>query len=104
MAREVKYVEVADALASRITDGTYPLGAHLPGVRALVSEFGVSDETIRRALGRLAELGLVEGRERVGTIVIATEARQTKAPERRSLAQRVADLERWRDEHEGRHR
>jgi DNA-binding GntR family transcriptional regulator len=102
--RRIKYVEVADALAQRIANGDYPVGSRLPGVRTLVVEFQVGDETIRNALARLAEIGLVEGRERVGTIVIATEPREPAAPSPpRSLAERVTELERWRDEHERRH-
>lgn len=100
----VKYVEVADALARRIADGTYPVGARLPAVRTLMEEFGVSDSVVQRALGRLAELGLVEGRERVGTIVVATQP--LPEPPRlvdRSLEDRVADLERWVSDHDRRH-
>jgi DNA-binding GntR family transcriptional regulator len=104
VVQQLKYVEIADVLAKRITQGTYPLGKRLPAVRALVDEFEVSDETIRNALSRLAEMGLVQGRERVGTIVIATEPREPAEPSPpRSLAERVAELERWRAEHERHH-
>lgn len=61
-----KYHRVEVMLAERIRSGAYPDGA-LPAERALALEFGVARVTIRHALRRLEDQGLVVRQERRGT-------------------------------------
>lgn len=69
------YVTVATALAAEILDGRRPIGALLPTEQELCQAFSVSRSTIRQALRRLGELGLVAGAQGVGTRVIADQPR-----------------------------
>jgi GntR family transcriptional regulator len=66
-----RYATVATALAAEILDGRRPVGALLPSEQDLCQRFGVSRSTVRHALRRLADLGLVAGAQGVGTRVIA---------------------------------
>ncbi|MBR0656319.1 GntR family transcriptional regulator [Plastoroseomonas arctica] len=69
------YVTVATELAAAILDGRRPVGTLLPTEQELCQSFGVSRSTVRQALRRLAELGLVAGAQGVGTRVIADQPR-----------------------------
>lgn len=60
---------VAEVLARRILDGTYPPGAPLPAEATLLAEFSVSRTCLREALQRLGAKGLVEARPKRGTTV-----------------------------------
>src|SRR5262245_35986819 len=48
------YIEVKEALRSRITDGSWATGTKLPPERGLAEEFGASRNTIRKAIKLLA--------------------------------------------------
>lgn len=69
------YATVATALAAEILDGKRPVGTLLPTEQELCQGFGVSRSTVRQALRRLGELGLVAGAQGVGTRVIADHPR-----------------------------
>jgi GntR family transcriptional regulator len=70
-----RYASVANALAGEILDGRRAVGSMLPTEQELCSSFGVSRSTVREALRRLRELGLVAGAQGVGTRVIADRPR-----------------------------
>jgi GntR family galactonate operon transcriptional repressor len=81
-------------LGSRVVHGTYPAGTILPRADDLATELGVSRTVIREATRVLAEKGLVESRQRVGTR--ARERREWDLVDREVIAwQRAAgpDLE-----------
>jgi DNA-binding FadR family transcriptional regulator len=61
--------DVFDRLAAAILRGDYAAGSALPSERTLSSELEVSRATIRQAIHRLAELGLVALRPGGATIV-----------------------------------
>ncbi len=61
-----KYHLIEIALAGRIRAGAYPDGA-LPAERRLAEEFGVARVTIRHALRRLEDQGLIARPQRRGT-------------------------------------
>src|SRR6195952_1057501 len=67
-----QYQFIAEMLLKQIADGTYALGGRLPTEAQLSSEHGLARETIRRALGRLEQLGMIERRPGAGTTVVAT--------------------------------
>jgi GntR family transcriptional regulator len=51
------YVQVADAIAARLQAGQFAFG--LPPERELADEYGVSYQTLRRAISLLRERGLL---------------------------------------------
>ncbi|PWI20591.1 GntR family transcriptional regulator [Streptomyces sp. Act143] len=63
-----------------MTDGTYGVGSFLPPQRELVTEFGVSRDTIQRALRELADEGWIQSRQGSGSRVIKTQRIQSSAP------------------------
>lgn len=65
MAEDNLSRRIVDSLSERILGLTYPPGHRLTE-EALCAEFGVSRSPVREALGRLAEVGLVEKRARLG--------------------------------------
>lgn len=70
-----RYASVAATLAGEILDKGRPVGSLLPTEQELAEHFAVSRSTIRQALRRLRELGLVAGAQGVGTRVIADQPR-----------------------------
>ncbi|WP_330307432.1 MULTISPECIES: FCD domain-containing protein [unclassified Streptomyces] len=65
--------QATDRLRARIADGSWPVGAKLPGETTLATELGVGRSTVREALRALAGAGLVRPRQGAGVFVIATE-------------------------------
>lgn len=66
-----RYQDVADILIDEIADGAFPVGSMLPTELDLCERFGVSRYTVREALRRLEEMGLVARRQGSGTVVQA---------------------------------
>lgn len=64
------YVQVRDALATRIATGVWKPGAVLPSEQDLAREFGVSSGTMRKALDQLEQDHLIDRRQGHGTFVI----------------------------------
>jgi GntR family transcriptional regulator len=64
--------EIAGTLERRIADGEFHIGHLLPTETELCQEFGVSRFTVREALRRLDDAGLVSRRQGSGTRVIST--------------------------------
>jgi GntR family transcriptional regulator len=67
-----QYQFIAEMLLSQIADGTYVVGGRLPTEAQLAVQHGLARETIRRALARLEQLGMIERRPGAGTRVVAT--------------------------------
>jgi len=65
------YARVETVLASEIADGDLRIGDQLPTEDSLISRFGVSRITVRRAVQNLVNRGLVEIRRGKGTYVAA---------------------------------
>ncbi len=64
------YVQIARALKDEIVSGGYPVGSLLPTEDRLCEQFAVSRYTVREALRRLRDEGLVESRQGAGTVVV----------------------------------
>lgn len=64
-----QYALVAQALMKDITEGVYPVGGLLPTEFDLCTQFSVSRHTVREAIRRLQDRGLVTRRPGVGTSV-----------------------------------
>ena len=60
---------VADEIEQSIANGTFQPGGRLPGETSIATRFGVNRHTVRRALGALAERGLVRAERGSGTFV-----------------------------------
>ncbi|MBD0840395.1 GntR family transcriptional regulator [Streptomyces sp. TRM68416] len=74
-----EYERLAGELRNRITDGTYPMGVNLPSQRELAAEFGVSRDTVQRALRELVGEGWIESRQGSGSRVV-TDTRRIQSP------------------------
>jgi DNA-binding GntR family transcriptional regulator len=72
-----RYTEIADDLIGRIRAGRLAVGALVPGELQLMQDYSASRHTIREALRRMAELGLIERRRGLGTRVLARRPRRT---------------------------
>jgi GntR family transcriptional regulator len=70
------YSRVETVLASEIADGDLRVGDQLPTEDNLISRFGVSRITVRRAIQNLVSRGLVEIRRGKGTFVAAPKITQ----------------------------
>ena len=66
---EYAYAQLANYIEARISDGTLPPGARLPGERALAEEYGVALGTVRNALRVLREKDLVVTTPSRGTFI-----------------------------------
>jgi DNA-binding GntR family transcriptional regulator len=81
-----RYRAIAERLIGDIRTGRLPVGGNLPGELELVEAFGVSRHTVREALRRLEDLGLIGRRQGVGTVVLAREPTQSYVQAVRSPA------------------
>lgn len=71
-ANPPRHQSVAQTLASEIEKGVYPVGSKLPRELDLCEQFGASRHTIRVALERLVQWGLITRTPRLGTVVKAS--------------------------------
>jgi DNA-binding GntR family transcriptional regulator len=69
-ARTPRYESIFRQLAAEIRDGRYPVGSKLPSELALCERFGASRHTLREAIRRLTENGLIRRRAGSGTVVL----------------------------------
>ena len=67
-----RYREIADHIQGEIASGKWPIGEKLAPEQALASQYEVSRFTIREAMSRLEENGLISRHRRRGTVVTAT--------------------------------
>jgi len=65
------YAQIADFLKARIAQGEFIPGQKLPGTKLLAKELGVNHLTVRHALHKLEEEGIVATESARGTFVIS---------------------------------
>ena len=85
--KTARYVQIVNVLKARIVSGLYPVGSLLPTEADFCAEFAVSRYTVREALRRLMEFGLVSRRQGSGTIVERAETREGYQFTLRSLSE-----------------
>jgi GntR family transcriptional regulator len=68
---EPRYRQILNVLSHRVETGQYPLEERLPTESDLCDEFSASRFTVREALRRLVDDGIVQRRKGAGTIVVA---------------------------------
>jgi GntR family phosphonate transport system transcriptional regulator len=69
MTRTALWQSIAETLSAEVAAGHWGAGDRLPTEAALARRFGVNRHTVRRALARLADLGLVHARRGAGVFV-----------------------------------
>jgi len=69
-ARTPRYEEIHRALAADIRSGRYAVGSKLPPELQLCDTFGASRHTVREAIRRLSDKGLIARRAGSGTVVL----------------------------------
>lgn len=72
MPRSPIWKSIETILTKQIAGGEYAPGDQLPTEAALAARFGVNRHTVRRALGQMAETGLVHARRGAGVFVATT--------------------------------
>jgi DNA-binding GntR family transcriptional regulator len=82
-----RYEQVAEALIAEIRARRIGIGDTLPGELELTERFGVSRHTVREALRKLEELGLIDRQQGVGTVVRARQPIQSYVQAVRSPAE-----------------
>ncbi|NQN85726.1 trehalose operon repressor [Streptococcus suis] len=68
-----KYQEIYNDLKEKIRTNIYPAGASLPTEQQLQEEYGVSRDTVRKALSILTEGGLIQKVQGRGSMVLKQE-------------------------------
>ena len=68
-----RYLQILATLRARVEDGVYPLETSLPPESELCEEFGASRYTVREAMRRLVEQGMVHRRQGSGSVVVAAQ-------------------------------
>lgn len=89
-----RYRQIADELIARIAAGRYPVGSLLPTEMELCERYSISRSTVREALRRVRDAGLISRRRRTGTKVIA----QTPPVIYRQPTNSISDLLQYADE------
>jgi GntR family transcriptional regulator len=74
MSTGPRYAQVADALIRDIASDRYPVGTLLPSEHELSDRYDVSRHTLREAMRRVAERGLISRRQGIGTRVTSRTA------------------------------
>jgi GntR family transcriptional regulator len=67
-----RYAQIFNTLTKRMQAGQYPVDMRLPTESELCDEFGASRFTVREALRRLVEQGMVQRRQGAGSVVVST--------------------------------
>jgi GntR family transcriptional regulator, transcriptional repressor for pyruvate dehydrogenase complex len=65
--------EAIDAIVAAVLDGRYPPGSTLPAERELAARLGISRGSLREAMTRLEQLGVVDPQQGRGTVVLDVE-------------------------------
>mgnify|MGYP002778515996 CR=1 FL=1 len=82
-----RYQHVAESLIADIRAGRLAVGDTLPGEIELTTQFSVSRHTVREALRRLEDLGLIGRHQGVGTVVKSRQPTQSYVQAVRSPAE-----------------
>jgi GntR family transcriptional regulator, transcriptional repressor for pyruvate dehydrogenase complex len=65
--------EAMDAIIDAVLEGHFPPGSSLPAERELASRLGISRSSLREAITRLEQLGVVDSQQGRGTVVLDLE-------------------------------
>lgn len=73
--RAAPWEQLATILRDRITSGYYQPGKKIDSITELQDESGLSQNTVKRAIGKLKEEGLLEGVQGRGVFVVGRRPR-----------------------------
>ncbi len=88
-----KYQEIAADIAGKIASGAYKEGERIYIRSSLVSQYGVSSETTRRAVSVLSDMGIVEATKGSGVRIVSRRLARDFAEKFDSISQ-MSDLKR----------
>jgi GntR family transcriptional regulator len=77
VGRELRYLAVQQSLRDLLSSGQYSTGALLPSESELAARYGASRVTLRKALARLKEEGLIDSRQGFGWFTVTLPLRQS---------------------------
>lgn len=86
-----KYQEIAADIAGKIASGAYKEGERIYIRSSLVSQYGVSSETTRRAVSVLSDMGIVEATKGSGVRIVSRRLARDFAEKFDSISQ-MSDL------------
>jgi GntR family transcriptional regulator len=89
-----RYQQIADELTAKIASGRFAVGSLLPTEMELCERYDISRSTVREALRRLRDAGLISRQRRTGTKVIA----QTPPAVYRQPTNSISDLLQYADD------
>ncbi|HWQ58223.1 MAG TPA: TrkA C-terminal domain-containing protein [Clostridia bacterium] len=82
-----QYLRIAQDVASQVADGDLAEGQKISGRSLLASEYGVSPETIRRALKLLSDMKVVEVRDKSGVVILSADNARRYLQRREGLSE-----------------
>ena len=85
------YLQVVQQVEQALRMGHLQPGDQLPTVKQVVAEIAINPNTVLKAYRELENLGLVEGRQGVGTFVL----RRPQGPPPSTQARLARSLDRW---------
>ncbi len=85
------YLQVVQQVEQALRMGHLQPGDQLPTVKQVVAEVAINPNTVFKAYRELENLGLVEGRQGVGTFVL----RRPQGPPPTTQARLAKSLDRW---------
>lgn len=98
MTVPAQYLQIAVDVASRVAAGDLREGDRLYGRSVMASEYGVSPETIRRALRLLADMKVIDVKPQSGAVVLSQDNAKryvegfSEGAETRSLRQQMKEI------------
>ena len=91
LRQQPRYLQLAQTLISEIEDGRYPVGSLMPTEFDLCDQFGASRFTVREAIKRLVQSGMVSRQAGVGTRVLGL----SQPPAYRQVMEGLSDLQQY---------
>jgi len=85
-ATRVPYVEIAADIREQIRTGQLEVGARLPALRSMASDYGVAPGTVGAALEVLRREGLIDTVQGKGSAVINVPGQSTPGPDPKAWA------------------
>jgi GntR family transcriptional regulator len=94
LRQQPRYLQLAQTLISEIEEGRYPVGTLMPTEFELCDQFGASRFTVREAIKRLVQSGMVSRQAGVGTRVLGL----SQPPAYRQVMEGLSDLQQYTQE------
>jgi DNA-binding GntR family transcriptional regulator len=94
LRQQPRYLQLAQTLISEIEEGRYPVGTLMPTEFELCDQFGASRFTVREAIKRLVQSGMVSRQAGVGTRVLGLPQPSVY----RQVMEGLADLQQYTNE------